>query len=112
MSTQRGDAVRQAVGRWRERFPEIDEVLNHDPYANHALKLIEDMLVRADVAMQDEGLDDDQRRRVATAALYGSVDVEKAHRDMADRQRQLEYLQNLGSRQMINPRDVLGPRKD
>lgn len=90
----RPDPVREAVGRWIERFPEIRAALTHDPLSAWVLKSIEDMLVRADIVMQDEGLSHEQRCRVVTAALYGSVLAERAKEAEELRDKQIQSLKD------------------
>jgi hypothetical protein len=80
--------VRQAIARYRQTFFGEDVVLMTDPIAASLFKVLERALLQADIAMSDEGLSPEQRRRVATAALFGSVDEEAA----VLRQREMEEL--------------------
>jgi hypothetical protein len=86
------DPVREAVGRYRNRFPDTAFALHHDPMTAAMFRMLERALVQADMAMQDEGLDHDQRRRVVSAALYGSVDEDEAASRMADRREKVATL--------------------
>lgn len=72
------DPVRAAVARYLRRFPEERDALHTDAVTAAMFKHIERCLVQADIAMQDEGLNPQQRLRVITAALYGSIDEEAA----------------------------------
>lgn len=72
------DPVTAAVQRYFQRFPELDAAQSSDPMARALFVHIERALKQADMAMQDEGFNRTSRRRVITAALYGSVDGEAA----------------------------------
>jgi CHASE3 domain sensor protein len=87
-----GDPVREAVQRWLQRFPDTAAAVMTDPVSAQTLKILENSLVQADMAMQDEGIDFTVRRRIISAALYGSIDEEGAvARERARREAQ-EWL--------------------
>lgn len=93
------DPVRQAVARYLERFPAEHQTLLTDPTAHAYFRMLERALVQADMAMQDEGLRFEARRRVVAAALYGSA--ERAARDRADREVQLEQVSHQPARVVL-----------
>lgn len=86
------DAVRIAVRRYFDRFPDLQFARTGDAVTAALFKHLERALVQADIAMQDEGLSADARRRVVTSALYGSVDEEAAIGRMRDAQAEAERL--------------------
>lgn len=86
------DPVRMAVQRYLERFPDARDAVLRDPHSAMALKVLERALVQADMAMQDEGLDFEARRRIVAAALYGSVDEEGARDRLRTQERVMEHL--------------------
>jgi hypothetical protein len=104
--TERYDAVRDAFARYVQRFPEVREATLFDPMTSAMFKQMERMLVCADMAMQDEGLDPDQRRRVISAALYGGPNEESAARALDDRKKQMETIKSLRLRGAPVPEDL------
>lgn len=99
------DPVREAVDRYIDRFPEVREAVHTDPVTAALFKHIRRCLVQADVAMQDEGLPAVQRRRVITAALYGSVDEDAAVARRAEHDTKHRELSGLITRWPAGPVD-------
>jgi hypothetical protein len=83
------DPVDVALWRYRRRFPEAQ---SHDPVTNQLFEMLRRSLVQADIAMQDEGLNPDARRRVITCALYGSLDGERQAEGRAVRGQRIDTV--------------------
>jgi hypothetical protein len=82
--------VDELIGNYLDRMSRADEAFLKDPTYNAHVGWLRRTLSLADMAMQDRGVPDEDRRYVLTVAMYGSPDEEAAMARIAERQRLIE----------------------
>jgi flagellar biosynthesis regulator FlaF len=102
------DPVREAIHRYMMRFPDAGNAALNDPMFAALWKQMERTLVAADIAMQDEGLDHEQRRRVVSSALYGGPDAEEALQRMTQFDEQVKVMETTSPDAMMMHLDADG----
>jgi hypothetical protein len=66
--------VDDAYGRFRARMPSPGDAERQDPVYQWKSESMKRLLSMVDIAMEDEGVPDDVRRRVVRTVLFGSPD--------------------------------------
>lgn len=86
------DHVRDARARWQNGVPGAMHAQAYDATTQYQLHWMDAVLSLVDMAMEDEGIAADTRRRVIRAAVYGSPNPADAELRIRKRQAELAKI--------------------
>lgn len=84
--------VDETLRRWRERMPGVEQADLLDAEYHHRVRQMQRMLETVDLAMEDEGIPEDVRRRVVRTVVFGAPDETEALRRHEQHQRRAEEM--------------------
>lgn len=84
--------VQRILRDYMDRFPDVRDAYENDPYARASAKLVVHVLGLADLAMQNEGVPLDSRIKVVQAGLGGAVSPADTEIRLALNQRMTELI--------------------
>lgn len=102
------ELVEDLIDGYLDRMSRAAEAYHNEPWYHAQLTWMRRTLGLADMAMQDRGVPEEDRRYVLTVAVYGSPDEDAAMAKIAERKRLIEEY----SRQMPNFTATVPPLTD
>ena len=86
------DHVRDARARWQNGVPGAMHAQAYDAITQYQLHWMDAVLSLVDMAMEEEGVAEDTRRRVIRAAVYGSTNPADSEQRIQARQAELAKI--------------------
>lgn len=86
--------VRDAIDRYERRMPGARAAANTDPIQHHLTTWMHRMLDLVDMVLEDEGIPEETRRKVAQCILYGSPNQADAEMRQHQNEMLAEHLRN------------------
>lgn len=72
------DSHNEMIRRWLERMPQASRAYHEDPTFHAQVSWLRRMLSLLDMALEDEGIGEETRLRVARTVIYGGPDESQA----------------------------------